>query len=249
VALRGEPRFEVGVAAGIREVTRETHPRRLHVRHLARPLLAAEHAGAQRTAPVRPRLVRKPEQVPRILAQPQLALLEPERAFHRLPGEVQFPDAAGAWVDPVYHEMEMRVVAIAVGDDHRLVFGQAEVGDEPVGHADHERAVDGVLQVEADGEVVDGRLRGGCPGRQGHHGRPVAYCGRPDVPGLVPGNAAALRPVVPVLQVGREIGEAGAERLVPDHRSLTAFRISRSAAVAASASAVNPTEAARSITS
>jgi hypothetical protein len=249
VALRGEPRLEVGVTAGAVEVARELRPRRLHVRHLARSLLAAEHAGAQRAAPLRPDLVRKPEQVPRVLAQPQLALLEPERAFHRLPGEVHLPDAAGAWVDPVDHQVEVRVVAVAVGDDHGLVLGEPEVGEEPVGHADHERAVDGILQVEADGEVVDGGFRGGCPSRQGHHGRSVAYCGRPDVPGLVPGDAAALRAVVPVLQVGGEIGEAGAQRLVPDHRSLTAFRIPRNAAVAASASAVNPTEAARSITS
>jgi hypothetical protein len=249
VALRGEPRLEVGVAAGISEVARELRARRLHVRHLARPLLAAEHASAQRAAPLGLDLIGKPKQVPRVLAQPQLALLQPERALHRLPGEGHFPDAAGAWVDPVDHQVEVRVVAVAVGDDHRLVFGQAEVGDEPVGHADHERAVDGDLQVEADGEVVDGRLRGGRPGCQGHHGRSVAYCGCPDVPGLVPGDAAAFRAVVPVLQVGGEIGEAGAQRLVPDHRSLTAFRIPRSAAVAASASAVNPTEAARSITS
>lgn len=152
-------------------------------------------------------------------------------------------------MDAVDHQVDVRVGAVAVGDHDGLVLPQAEVLEKPVRDAYHQRAVHRVGRVEADREVVDGGAGGGCAGHHRHHGGRVAHGGRPDVPGLVPGDAPLLQAVVAALQVRGQGGEAAPVGLVPDHRSLTAARISRSASTAAPAFPPSPAATATSITS
>lgn len=247
--LGGQAGFEVGVAGGVGEIARDLFPGHVQVRALTRPLLAAQHAGATGDASVGRGLAGEPEEVSGILAQAQLALLRPERLLDGPHGERGLPHPARPRVDAVHHEVEVRVLAVVVRDDDGLVRQEPQVGKEPVRHPAHQCPVHRVSGIEAQRQVID-RLSRPRRGRESRHdGRGVVDRRCPYVLRLQPLDAAGLRAVRPEIEVGGELPEAGSVRFVADHRSVTAARISRSAFVAASASAPNPAAFALSIIS
>ena len=249
VALGGQAGFQVSVAGGAREVAREVLAGDRHVWPSARPFFAAEHAGAEGHASVRASLVREPEKVSGVFAQTELALLRAERLLDRPPGEVDLPHAPGARVHSIDHQVEVRVLAVVVGDDYRLIRRDLQVREEPVRHPAHECPVDRVGAVEAHRQVED-RARGWRRRSESrHHGGGVVDGGRPDVPGLQPLDTADLRTVGAAVEVIGQLAEAGPGCFVADHRSVTAARISRSASVAASDSPPKPAARAASIIS
>ncbi|HEX8213774.1 MAG TPA: hypothetical protein VF584_26645 [Longimicrobium sp.] len=249
MALGRQAGFQVTVAGGVREVAREVLAGDLHVWPGARPFFAAEHAGAEGHASVRASLAREPEEVSGVFAETELALLRAERLLDRPLGEADLPDAPGARVHPIDHQVEVRVLAVVVRDDYRLMLRELQVREEPVGHLEHECPVDGVGQVEADRQVVDRGRGWRRRGESRHHGGAVVDGRRPDVPRLQPLDAAGLRTVGAAVEVIGLLPEAGPECFVADHRSVTAARISRSASVAASDSPPNPAARAASIIS
>ena len=170
-------------------------------------------------------------------AQAELPLQQAKRAFDGSPGEVDLPHAPGAWVDAVHHQVEMRMIAVVVGNHDPLVLRKPEIHQQPVSDANHEVAVHPVVEVETDREMVDGGRRAGSRSHQGHHRGGVMDGRRPDVTRVGPVDAPVPGAVPAVLQIVGQLLEAATERLVPDHRSLTTLRIARSASVAASASA------------
>lgn len=249
MALGRQAGFQVGVAGGVREVARQVLAGDLHVWPSARPLFAAEHTGAAGHASVRASLIREPEEVSGVFPQTELALLRSERLLDRPLREVDLPHAPGARVHPVDHQVEVRVLAVVVRDDYRLMLRELQVREEPVCHPEHECPVDHVGAVEAHRQVED-RARGWRRRSESrHHGGGVVDGGRPDVPGLQPLDAADLRTVGAAVEVIGLLPEAGPGCFVADHRSVTAARISRSASVAASDSPPKPAARAASIIS
>lgn len=246
---RREPRLQLLVAPGLRQVAGDLGARPLHVRPLPRALLAAEHPGAAGAASDGTLLPLEPIQVPRRLPEPQLPLQVAQRALHLPPGEARPPRSAASRIDPVDHQMEVGVGSVAVRDDDRLVLRESKVSEKPLRHPQHRLAVRRIRGVEAHREVVDRSARAGAGGGECHDHRGVPDRRRPDVPRDEPRHPPRLPPVAPVLQVGGEVVEARREGLVPDHQSENAPRISRSASVARRASSGIPIVAARSITS
>lgn len=95
-----------------------------------------------------------------ILPEAQRPFLVAERPLDLTLGEVQLPHSSRARVHPVDQKVEVRVVAVAVRHDHRVVIGESEVEEELVRDARHRLPRDHVLGVEAHREMVD-RLLGG----------------------------------------------------------------------------------------
>lgn len=247
--LGGQAGFEVRVAGRAGEIARDLFPGHVQVRALTRPLLAAQHAGATGDASVGRGLAGEPEEVSRILAQAQLALLGPERLLNGPHGELDLPHPAGPRVDAVDHQVEVRVLAVVVRDDDGLVRQEPEVGNEPVRDPAHQCPVHRVGGIEAHRQVIDRLSRPRRRSESRHDRRGVVDRRCPDVLRLQPLDAAGLRAVRAQVKVDGELPEAGPVRFVADHRSVTAARISRSAFVAASASAPNPAAFALSIIS
>lgn len=184
-----------------------------------------------------------------ILSQAQLALLDPERLLDGPHGERGLPHPARPRVDAVHHEVEVRVVAVVVRDDDGLVRQEPQVGKEPVRDPAHQCPVHRVSRIEAHRQVID-RLSRPRRGRESRHdGRGVVDRRCPDIARLQPLDAAGLGAIRAQVEVDGELPEAGPVRFVADHRSVTAARISRSAFLAASASATNPAAFALSIIS
>jgi hypothetical protein len=57
-------------------------------------------------------------------------------------------------VDAVDHQVDVRMVRVAVRDDQRLMLLQAEVIEQAVGNLHHRRAVHRIRRVERKGDVV-----------------------------------------------------------------------------------------------
>lgn len=97
------------------------------------------------------------------------------------------PRDPGGRMDPIHHEMHVRMVAVAMRDHHDLVLVELERGEHTIGHALHERLIDPIGRIEADGEMIDGFLdplalhRGGVHNLGGHDGivRREMPAGRP----------------------------------------------------------------------
>jgi len=53
-------------------------------------------------------------------------------------------------MDAVDHEVEVWMLAILVGDDERLVVGESERTENPVGDMLHGGAIDPITRIEAD---------------------------------------------------------------------------------------------------
>lgn len=249
VPPRREPRLQLLVAPGLRQVASDLRARPLHVRPLPRALFAAEHPGAARAAAGGTFLPVEPVQVPRRFPQPELPLQVAERALDLPPGEVRPPGPTASRIDAVDHQVEVGVRPVPVGDDDRLVLREPQVREKALRHQLHRLAVRRVGGVEAHREVVDRSARAGAGGGERHDHRGVPDRRRPDVPRDEPRHPPRLPPIAPVLQIGGEVVEAGRKGLVPDHQSENAPRISRSASVARRASSPIPIVSARSITS
>lgn len=239
--------FQIGEARSVCEVGGDLGASDLDVWLNTGSVLATQHTCAQGHVPARPRLARQAIQVARIFAQPQLALQQAKGALYRLLRKGEFPHPPGAGMHPVDHQMEVGVVSVLVRHRDCLVFRQVQVTNQPVRHLQHEGPVCMVRRVKADGKVV-GRCRSRRRrGEQRHYGCRIAKRRRPDVEWLIPGDPMNLSAISAGFEVGDEVVKAGAERFMADHRSLIASKISRSPAVARSASRANPAFRARSI--
>lgn len=235
--LRRQARRQVLVGPGEAEVGPDLLPRFLQVRGKPGALLAPQNAGAERPATVGPLLPRQPVEVARVLAEAECPFLVPQGPLNLPLGERQLPHASGPRVHAVDQQVEVRVAAVAVGNDERVVLGQPQVEEELVRDADHGLARDHVLGVEAHRQVVDGFPSGGGRRHRGHDGGGVADGRRPHVPPLEPVDPPLSEAVVAVLQVRGQGGETRRVRLVADHGSATVARIRRSASVASPAAA------------
>lgn len=85
------------------------------------------------------------------------------------------------------------MVRIAMGHDQSLMLLEAEIAHEPIGHLNHSRAVDCVVRVEGERDVVDRLLGASRPlGRHLHETAcGVRIVGR-EVPRLSPGYAIGV---------------------------------------------------------
>src|SRR5258708_25752097 len=73
----------------------------------------------------------------RDLAQPQVTLKLPQRALDLRPVLPALPRCPGLWMDPIHHEVDMRVGMVLVSDHQRLVLGQAQIPKDAIGHGLH----------------------------------------------------------------------------------------------------------------
>jgi hypothetical protein len=201
MAFRGQSGRQLLVGPGQPKIGPELPPRRLHVRGDAGALLPPQHAGAQRPATIGALLPGQPVEVARVLSEPEGAFLMPQGSLDLPLGERELPHTAGPGVHPVHEEMEMRVAAVAVRHDHRVMVGEPEVEEELVSDHDHGLPPDDILQVEAHGKVVDRFLRGRGGRHCGHDRGRIPDGGRPHVPPLEPVDPSLTQAVVAVLQV------------------------------------------------
>ena len=156
VPSQREAEFQVLVAARIAQIRGKLMARDLHVGPRPRTALPPHHSRTDRRASLGPDLARQAVQVAGVLAKSELAFLVPERPFDFAHREVDLPQAARHGMNPADHQVEVRVVAVPVRDDHREVILEAEVRDQPVSDGDHHGAAGPVSGIEADGQVIDG---------------------------------------------------------------------------------------------
>jgi hypothetical protein len=90
-------------------------------------------------------------QVTRHLSQPERALLLAEHLLDRRHVLPPIPELPALRMHPVHEDVQVRVLAIAVRDDQRLVLFKAEPGEHPVGDPFHRRAVHRIAGVERQG--------------------------------------------------------------------------------------------------
>jgi hypothetical protein len=105
-------------------------------------------------------------------------------------------------VDAVDHQVDVRMARVTVRDDQRLVLPKSEVGQQPVGNAHHRRAIDVVVRVEREGDVVDRlldpvRLRRGRAHEEARRFRIV----RRQIARFDPGHPVGVAAVPAVLEV------------------------------------------------
>lgn len=164
-ALPGEARLQVLPAGRFQEVLAGCLAHQRVERHLPGAFPSVDLAGTERFGAIGAFVPLHPVVVTGHGSERQLVLLLPERALDLRVVVLRIPSSKRLRVYTVDHEVQVRMARIAVGDDQRLVLLEAEVAHEPVCGLDHRRAVDRVLRVEGERDVVDGflgsnRLRG-----------------------------------------------------------------------------------------
>lgn len=220
-SLLGKPRFELGPTSGGHSVLSHRRSNQVVERQFAGSLPFVELARSESVRSVGSLLSFQPEVVSRHGAQGHLALLLAERTFDARVVVPMVPRPKRLRVYPVDHEMHVRVASVAVGDDQRLMFIEAEVIQEPVGDADHCGAIDAVVRIEGERDVVDrlldaDRLRG----RRAHEKTRRVWVVRRKIARLDPFDTVRRSAVAAGLEVAREARESAALHHLADHAIL-----------------------------
>lgn len=207
---------------GVGDQARDVTPGTKEERFLAGALLEADDAGAELRRVPRLLLARQLKEAPRIRSQTEVPLLETERALKLAERMGEDPRPAVDRVDAVDEKVEVRVLLVAMGDHHRLVGAQAEVGQCSPADADKDApgqpAALRIPRVEAHDDVQDRLLYAPVHARRkGHHGDGRLDSGGPYVDSLGPLDATCLFAIVAMFEVPGDVRKAPAEPQLTEH--------------------------------
>lgn len=217
-AITREPLLQVFPAGGLQEVPRGRLPNQLVERHVPGALPLPELTRGERIAAIGRPVPFELEVVTRYLPQPELALLLAQRLLDARVVVARVPCTARVRMDPVDHEVDVRVLLVPMCDDEHLVLVQPEVREHAIGDARDRGVVHRVAVIERDGEVVDRLLDTIRLVRRRAHqdARGSRVVGR-QVPRFDPVHAVRRSAVLSGLEVANEPGKAAALRDLPDH--------------------------------
>lgn len=210
-AFLGKPHFELFPALGRRDVLTHRRADDLIERHLAGAIPSAELATGQRVGPVRSLVAVELVVVAGDGAQRELAFLLAQRAFDSRVIVFRVPGAERLGVHAVDHEVHVGMLAVAMGDDQRLMLSDTEIVEQAVGDADHGRAIHAVVGIERERDVVDGPFdaSGLGGGRTHDEARGVRVAGR-KVARFDPRDAVGRVALAADLQISGESGKPAA---------------------------------------